>query len=143
MHDSTESNDVLLEGKVAGIVNERELAINIGADVGVGVGMIFKVMSDEPSEVFDPDSEELLGKFEREKIHVKVVSVHKKFSICKTFRTRTIGGGLGWAFGRMMTTEPPREIPETFKTDDASYIPPLPEEKSYIKKGDPVIQVIY
>lgn len=129
-----------LEGKVAGIINERELAINIGQKAGVRTGMVFKVMSDEPGEVTDPDSGELLGRFEREKVRVKVSIVHERFSVCRTFRARTIGGG--WANVLGMMSERPREVVETLKADDASYIPPLSEEKSYVKKGDQVIQVV-
>ena len=46
---------MLIEGKVAAIVNERELAINRGADVGVKEGMIFKVVEPE-LDVTDPDT---------------------------------------------------------------------------------------
>jgi hypothetical protein len=135
-----ETNREPLMGKVAGIVNERELAINIGSDQGVKREMIFRIMSDSPAEVYDPDTQELLGKFEREKVRVEVVMVHKRFAICRTFRTRTIGGGFDFGLRSMM--EPPRKVLETLKADDSSFIPPLPEEKSYVKKGDCAIQVI-
>ena len=127
-----------LEGKVAGIINERELAINIGSSSGVVNGMTFKVLSDEPGEVTDPDTGQLLGRFEREKVRVKASVVHEKFTICRTFRTTTIGGQLAYSFA--ILTERSKEVVETLKADDASYIAPLPEEKSYVKKGDRVVR---
>ena len=126
-------------GKVAGIINERELALNIGDSAGVKLGMVFKVLSDEPGEVRDPDSGELLGSFEREKVRVKVSATSERFSICRTFRTSTVGGSFAWALGSI--TREPREVVETLKADDASYIPPLSEEKSFVKKGDKVVEV--
>lgn len=37
----------MLKGKVARILNSREVALNIGADAGVEVGMRFDILSDK------------------------------------------------------------------------------------------------
>lgn len=129
-------------GKVAGVLNARELFINIGSSKGVRVGMRFKVLTKEPLEVRDPDTGDILGIVDREKVRVKVVEVQESFSICRTYRSKTIGGGLyatGGALADLMG--PAKEVPETLQADASSYPPPLSEEESYVKKGDRVAMV--
>ena len=75
-----------IEGKVAAIVNRRELVINRGANAGVQEGMKFRVM-DRLLEITDPESNETLGTLEREKVRVKVSEVHPKFSLAMTYET--------------------------------------------------------
>ena len=131
-----------LEGKVATILNERELVINIGAGDGVEPGMKFKVLSEYPTEVFDPKTSKRLDTIDREKVRVQAVEVRERISICGTYRTLHIAGGLFYDFPRMPNLyAPPREIPETLKIDDSSKLPPLPQEQSYVKIGDRVVQL--
>ena len=40
-----------IKGKVSGVLNERELSINIGTKAGVRVGMKFRVLADKALEV--------------------------------------------------------------------------------------------
>lgn len=54
-------NNDLLRGKVALILNEREIVINIGAEQGVKPGMKFKVLADTPTEILDPDTQLKIG----------------------------------------------------------------------------------
>ena len=75
-----------IKGKVATIINERDLVINIGSDAGVQDGMKFKVIESQ-LDIKDPDTGESLGSVSREKIRVKIVEVHSKFSIGKTYET--------------------------------------------------------
>ena len=127
-------------GQVAGIINERELAINIGSKSGVLDGMKFSVMAKEAIEVYDPETKEKLGTIDREKVRVTATEVKEKFSICKTYRK--------WAsmpaslFNVAGLFAGPTERHETLKVDDSSLPPPLSEEESYVKIGDRVIQII-
>jgi hypothetical protein len=135
-----------ITGKVASIINERELTINIGESNGVKVGMIFKVLADKPLEVFDPESNELLGVIDREKVRVKVSEVYEKFSVCRTYVTHVIGGRGIWGSSSMAAiaaaySSEPREVVETLKAKDKTLPPPLPEEESYVKRGDSVVSV--
>jgi hypothetical protein len=77
---------VTIEGKVARIINERELAINRGSGAGVVKGMKFKVMEPRVT-IIDPETYEELGTLEREKIRVAVSEVFPKYSIARTFET--------------------------------------------------------
>jgi len=130
----------LLKGKVASILTSRELTINIGMEQGVEVGMIFKILADSPVDVLDPDTNTKLGEVDREKIRVKVSEVNDKFSVCKAYRTRKTGNF--YLSNLYSAIEPVKEIVETLKASDASLPPPLPEEESFVKRGDRIIQVV-
>lgn len=136
----------LLEGRVAQILNARELIINIGAEQGVEEGMKFAVLSETPLEVRDPESGDVLDTLDREKVRVEAAEVRKKITICQTYRTKHVPGGslhqsasiallMGSAFAQ------PREVVETLKAEDSSLPPPLSPEESYVKINDRVIQV--
>lgn len=75
-----------LTGRVAAILNERELVINIGADKGVALQMVFKVVAEKPLEIADPETKEIIGYVDQEKVRVKVEEVQKGLAICKTIR---------------------------------------------------------
>ena len=132
-----------IEGKVAGVLTERELVINIGTSSGVHEGMIFKVLSNEPTEVRDPITNDLLGVIDREKVRVRATEVEEKFAICKTYRVRVIGSdALAGIAGISAIFAPRQEIPETLKAESKDTLPPLPEEESFVKKGDRVVEVL-
>ena len=125
-----------LSGKVAKILNVRELVINIGEKQGVELGMVFKVLAETPINILDPDSDEELGVIDREKIRVKVIELSDNFSVCKTFIEHVIPGILDISARSFSTIRKP----ETLKIDNISKLPPLSEEESYIKVGDRVQQ---
>jgi len=136
------SGEILIKGKVANILNARELTINIGKEQGVKAGMIFKVLADSPVAVIDPDTKKKLGEVDREKIRVKVSEVDENFSVCKTYRTRRTGGIAYPSMSSIASLMVEREAVETLKASEASLPPPLPEEESFVKTGDRVIQVV-
>lgn len=130
-----------LQGKVAQILNERELVINIGAADGVQRDMKFSVLAAEPLEIMDPDTGDVIDRIEQEKVRVEVARLRDKTAICRTYRvTRTPGirrsdlsFNLGLAFSE--------EIPETLRADQKSLPKPLSPEESYVKIGDVVVQM--
>lgn len=129
----------LIEGKVAGILNERELTINVGLKDGVWEGMKFSILAKEPIEIYDPETKEKLGVVDREKVGVIAAQVEERFTICKTYKKwETVGSTLASMASVMMT---PRVRHETLKVNDSSFPPPLSEEESYVKIGDRVIQM--
>jgi hypothetical protein len=127
-----------LQGKVVMVLNERELIINIGAEAGVKQNMKFKILSHSPMEIFDPETGELLGLLDREKVRVTVSKLEPRYSICKTYRLRTVG--VLPSIAAFMA--PVQSVPETLRTTDSTLPPPLPEEESYVKKGDRVVQIL-
>ncbi len=132
-----ETNNKLLEGKVAQIVSEREIAINIGKKDGVVQGMQFSVLAATPQEVTDPDTGELLDTIDRSKIDVEATEVRDKITICSTFATKWVGGGL-LAYNYQNLFGPSREVVETLRVEDSSLPAPLDPEESFVKIGDRV-----
>jgi hypothetical protein len=145
-----ESKVARLEGRVAQILNAREVVINIGSAQGVKRAMRFAILAETPVEVVDPLTNEVLDTIDREKVRVEVSEVRERISICRTFRTRTIGGqsGIMGAYMRefieaqkMYQYEPPRKVVETLRVEDSQLPPPLEEDESYVKVNDRVIQI--
>ncbi len=83
----------LLQGKVAKVLTEREIVINIGSARGVKKGMRFAILAATPEEITDPDTGEKLDVVDRTKVLVEATEVRSKITICSTFRTTTISGG--------------------------------------------------
>ena len=134
-----------IRGKVAQVLNSREVALNKGQLDGVEVGMVFRIMSLKGSEITDPDSGDLLGSVELEKSRVKVAVVYERVSVAETYRTRKVnvgGSGLGGAKFADLFAPPKWETRvETFEIDEDTKVE-LDEEETYVKRGDPVIQHI-
>ena len=63
-----------IEGKVAKILDEYSIVINVGRNNGVVDGMVFAVFVQSNEDIKDPDSSEVLGKLENIKEHVIGVS---------------------------------------------------------------------
>lgn len=130
-----------IEGRVAQILTARELVINRGIVEGVEVGMRFAVLNRRGTEIKDPDTGEVLGSVELDKVLVKVVRVDDHLAVARTFRTYEVGGGALWALSALQSS-PRRTVYETLKTDERRLKDELDEKDSYVKIGDPVVQVI-
>ena len=129
-----------IRGKVARVLNSREVAINKGSDDGVKIGMIFKILSTKGSEIEDPDTGESLGSVELVKTRVKVTAVQKRISVASTYRSHRVNvGGSGFGFSGLF--EPPKWEThiETLRVDEAS-IEDLEEEDAIVHTGDLVVQ---
>lgn len=75
----------LLTGKVADILGDYELAINIGKNSGVKVGMEFAVFGKKL--ITDPDSHKTLGTYAYDKVRVRITQVEDNFSAASTLST--------------------------------------------------------
>lgn len=135
-----EEPNARISGKVAQILNARELVINRGAAAGVEVGMQFAVLNVNGGEIKDPDTGEILGEIDVPKVVVKVSRVAERLCVASTFRSyRTAAGAL---YGGMLDglTRAPVTRYETLRTDEATYKEELDEEDSYVRIGDPVVE---
>jgi len=131
-----------LQGRVAAIVNARELVINIGSNHGVILGMKFAIMAATPLEIKDPSTGKVLDRLDREKVRVEATEVREFITICRTYRVKHIPAGTA-SFSDISTwLREPRDVPETLSVRDSSLPPPLPEEESYVKVNDRAIQVM-
>lgn len=138
-----------IRGKVARVLNSREIVITAGANSGVVVGMYFDVMDQKGDDITDPDTGEVLGSVERPKVRVQATQVQDRISVASTFKRKKINvGGVGGSFLSEINAVsralmPPKYVTkyETLKTDEKTW-EDLNEEQSYVKTGDPVVQVI-
>lgn len=137
-----------IKGKVARILNSRQLALNIGEHAGVTVGMVFNVLDPKGENITDPDTDEILGSLNRPKVKVKVIHVDTLFSVAETFIKKRVNiGGQGIDFRQSLTPlsellNPPKwvEKVQTLKTNEKTW-EDLEESESFVKVGDPVEQV--
>jgi len=135
-----------IRGKVARILNSRDLVINVGSRDGVIVGTYFDVLDPKGEDIQDPDTGEVLGSVERPKVRVQVVKVQERLSVASTYKTRQVnvggqGGDLGGRLAELFM--PPKYVTkyETLKTTERTW-EDLDESESYVKIGDPVVQVV-
>ncbi|MCC6923315.1 MAG: hypothetical protein IT525_09705 [Nitrosomonas sp.] len=110
--------------------------------------MYFDVMDPKGEDIRDPDTGEVLGSIERPKVRVKVTQVQERLSVASTYKKERINiGGTGYAaVGAVSLAQalmPPKYVTkyETLKTDEKTW-EDLDEEESYVKSGDPVVQVV-
>ena len=134
-----------IRGKVARILTSRQLAFNIGREQGVTVGMKFDVLDPKGDDIHDPDTGDVLGSLYRPKVRVEIVHVEERLSVAQTFRHTEVnvgGAGLGTVSGLSRLFTPPQWIVkyETLKTEEKTW-EDLDESQSYVKIGDPVVQV--
>jgi hypothetical protein len=139
----------LLRGKVARVLNDRELVINLGVKQGVIEGMLFDIQSQDEIDIMDPDTNELLGSTGRAKVRVRVTHVQEKLAVAQTYRKYSVRTG-GFAekspaseFFKSVAralTPATLEFTETLKRETDVY-KPLPEEESKVAIGDLAIQV--
>jgi len=137
-----------IRAKVARILNSREIVITAGSSHGVVIGMYFDVMDQKEEDIRDPDTGEILDSIERPKVRVRVIHVKENISVASTFKKMQVNiGGTGPLLtdygGLSRILLPPRYVTryETLKTDEKTW-ENLEEEQSYVKTGDPVVQVV-
>jgi hypothetical protein len=139
--------DEPLQGLVAQIINTRELIINIGNNKNVKTGMKFKVL-ERSSDIQDPITHQSLGNYEREKIKVKIVEVYDKFSIASTYVTYEeeyySGSNAINALSLMnpFTSGSSIKVQTLKASDNQAPYDPLDETGSFVKIGDPVVQLL-
>ena len=141
-----------IRGKTARVLNTREIAINLGTEHGITVGMYFDVMDAEGSDIIDPDTKEMLGSIERPKIRMQITYVQEKLSVASTYKSECVNvGGTGTEYSANLdatlsrTSSPltsPRWV-KKYETLEKTEETPVSFDKknSKVKTGDPVIQV--
>ena len=131
-----------IRGSVAKILNSTQIVINRGKNQGVTVGMVFEVLDKNATSIIDPETKKVLGSIDRPKVQVKVSLLEDNLAIAETFKTRRVNkGGTGGALAALSSGmfTPPNYVDEleTLKAKEKAW-EDLPEEKSYVKVGDPI-----
>ncbi len=78
----------LLTGKVAELLGQYRIAINIGKNSGVEKDMEFIVLG--VKSILDPDSHKKLGTYKYHKVRVQVVQVEDDYSVATTKSTEPV-----------------------------------------------------
>lgn len=135
---------MMIKGKVAALLDERTLAINVGSNSGVKINMRFMVYDSKGKQIKDPDTGDILGTFKLRKRAVRVTEVYPTYSTAETYRYRTINeGGNNNMFGGLTGyLAAPKYVKkyETFAIDDEDKRA-IAEERSLVKVGDIVEQI--
>ena len=139
------SESKIIRGKVARILNSRELALNVGWEHGVNLDMLFDVLDPASENIPDPDTGKIIGSVYRPKIRVKIVAVQEKISVARTYRSKNVNiGGRANALNTWADLfSAPRWVRgyETLKTEEGTW-ENLDEKDSYVATGDPVVQIV-
>lgn len=129
-----------IRGKVARVLNAREVAINLGSEQGVRPGMYFDVVA-RYEDIVDPDTKESLGAVERPKTRVKITWVQEKLSLASALAREVHVGGMPLGeFSRLLM--PPKWVKkyETLTTEETGE--ELGEKDGLVRVGDTVVQVV-
>jgi hypothetical protein len=130
-----------ITGKVAQIISIRELVINRGSEHGVRNGMEFAILNPQGARIVDPDTKEELGSVEIPKVLVKAVRVEPLLTVARTYVShRRVTGGS--SLSNIFAPREVYEVVETLRLTERPYLEELDETESYVKIGDPVVQVI-
>lgn len=128
----------VLRGKVAALLNSRELVLNLGSDDGVEVGMRFVILNSKGVDITDPDTGKVIGDVKVPKTVVKVVRVDgPKVAVARTFRV--IPGTPGVAAILLATGSwagSPARVETLAIGPDTELVAELDDNRSYIKVGD-------
>ncbi|OGL32316.1 hypothetical protein A3F64_03120 [Candidatus Saccharibacteria bacterium RIFCSPHIGHO2_12_FULL_42_8] len=134
----------MIEGKVAAILDERTLAINVGSNAGVSEGMRFMIFDAKGKKIIDPDTKKELGDFRIRKRAVRILEVSPTYSVAETYKFKTINeGGTSNVFGNIGGyLSPPKYVKkyETFAIEEEDKRA-IDEERSLVKVGDIVEQI--
>ena len=123
-------------------MNSRELALNIGSEHGVELGMRFDVLDAASENIQDPDTGAIIGSVYRPKVRVKIVQVQEKISVASTYRSKRVNlGGRGSPWADIFTSPKWVREYETLRTEESTW-ENLDEKDSYVTTGDPVVRVL-
>lgn len=143
-----------IRGKIARVINKREVALNVGTAVGVTVGMRFDVLDPRDLDIKDPDSGKVLGSFYRPKVRVKITHAEDELSLATTYRGKqvNIGGSITGpnplndflTIGPIARALMPPNWVVKYETLEKTWqtVDTLNEEDSRVKTGDPIVQVL-
>ncbi len=73
-----------IRGKVAQILDSRQVVLNVGSADHVSEGMMFKIIDPKGEQIRDPDSNQVLGSVESTRAFVRVIQVQDKLSVATT-----------------------------------------------------------
>ena len=137
-----------IEGKVAAILNEHEVVLNIGSEAGVEPKMKFDIVTPELGEIIDPDSGEALGTLDLVKTRVEVVVIQHKMCVARTYETHKVKvgeTGLDWrlsAISSLVGAGRWETRVREFRFAEGDRLSELGLEERIVRIGDRVRQIL-
>ena len=140
-----------IRGKVARVLNGREIVINAGTVDGVTVGTYFDVIDAHGEDIRDPDTNEVLGSIERPKVRVLVTHTQERLAVATPPGLESVDTDilddltdsaiptLG-PVARALIVTPRKPYASSQKTTETAHTPD--NKDTDVKIGDPVVQVI-
>jgi hypothetical protein len=111
---------MIVKGRVVRIFDDEKVAVNLGRKDGVVSGKRVWFFA-PPTDIEDPETEEILGTYRHLKATGKVASVAEKFSVVVPYareeETVPAGAQLG-IFGSMRTPTVKRRVPGHLPVND-------------------------
>lgn len=118
----------MIRGKVARIMSDKKIALNVGEKDGVAAGMKFVIFAPR-DEIVDPETGESLGGFRTRKATVRVTMVSERFCFAgPVARSRLLSTLFNAGVGEIESVESPLPI-------DQSQVEPIASGSS-IRLGD-------
>jgi hypothetical protein len=106
--------------------------------------MLFDVIDPKGEDIVDPETGDIIGSLERAKVRVEVISAQNRLSVASTYKKERVnvgGVGIGTSAINQLFLQAEYVTPyETLKTEERTW-EDLSEAESYVKHGDPVVQV--
>ena len=120
-----------IRGKVAQILDSRQVILNVGSTDRVAEGMMFKIINPKGEHIRDPDTQRVLGSVESPRAFVRVVQVQENLAVATTSMANPVftPASLGPIARALM---PPRWV-DQYESLGANL--------STVNIGDPVVQV--
>ena len=139
------TQDEPIRGKIAKVLSDREVVLNVGREHNVQTGMFFDIRAAGDFEITDPDTGEVLGKVDRPRVkaRVKVTRAEDRFAIAMTYRTERVNIGGSVAFSSLAAVlGPPKWVTrvERIRSQEPAE-DVLSEIERYVEIGDSVVQV--
>ena len=135
-----------IRGKVAKVLNERMLALNVGSAHGVREDMLFDVLSTDVCDVVDPDTGDTIGHVARPKARVRVARAGDRIALAYTQGTTYVNvGGLGLGrqlsggISEFMEPEKWEQRPRMLNSSDQAW--GKPGRVAAVESGDLVVEV--
>lgn len=128
-----------LNGKVARILNDREVVLSRGTRQGLTEGEYVGIFDPLTEGIKDPETGENLGGVRRFKVTLRVTQVSERLAIASTYKTTTVNVGGSFSAGadvaRLMS--PPKYVTKVEKlTFDDESARPITFADSRVGVGD-------
>lgn len=119
-----------IAGKVAKVLNDREIVLNKGRLDGVEVGDYVGIVDSQEFGIKDPESDDDLGDIVRFKVSLRVTQISDHLSIASTYKVSKVNVGGSFNFDSLRAFQAPEWVDrvERLSYGEDSALPVEPED---------------